>query len=453
MNRSATTPLPERLQQHVTGRVITPDDADYDTLRTTHYGAPGARPTVIVRASSTSDVVQVVAAARETGLELAVRSGGHSAAGHSTTESGILLDLGEMKDLEIDTENLTATAEPGLTAGEYNTAVGEHGLATGFGDTGSVGVSGITLGGGVGLLTRRYGMTIDSLLGVEIVTADGQVLEADAEHHPDLFWAVRGGGGNFGVITRLTFRLHLVDQVVGGMLVLPATANVIEGFARLAAAAPDELTTIANLMPCPPMPFVPAEIHGRPVLMAQLVHTGPPAVAQETLAPFRALAEPYADVVRPMRYPEIFQEEDMGPMPEVVSRGGLVRELGARGAAVLADAVVTPGSPRIAQLRVLGGAVARVDSEATAFAHRDVPMMLMLVAFCDGPEDRARQEAWLEEASVLLDSATYVNFLGRAGSEQVRAAYPGRTWDRLVEVKRRYDPENVFRLNHNVTPA
>jgi len=201
------------------------------------------------------------------------------------------------------------------------------------------------------------------------------------------------------------------------------------------------------------MPCVPAEIHGRPVLMAQLVHTGPVAAAEEALAPIRALAEPYADLVRPMRYPEIFQEEDMGPMPEVVSRGGFVRELGAREAAVLADAVASPGSPRIAQLRVLGGAVARVDADATAFAHRDFPMMLMLVAFCDGPEDRARQEAWLGETSALLDASTYVNFLGREAAERVRAAYPGRTWDRLVEVKRRYDPENLFRLNHNVPPA
>ncbi|WP_043502387.1 FAD-binding oxidoreductase [Georgenia sp. SUBG003] len=454
MNPSATTTtLAERLRPQLTGRVITPGDADYDPLRTTHYGAPDARPAVIVRAASTSDVVHAVTAARESGLELAVRSGGHSAAGHSTTQSGILLDLGDMKDLEIDAGNRTALAQPGLTAGEYNTAVAEHGLATGFGDTTSVGVAGITLGGGVGLLTRRYGLTIDSLLAVEIVTADGRVLEADAERHPDLFWAVRGGGGNFGVVTRLTFQLHPVDQVVGGLLVLPATAGVIEGFARLAAAAPDELTTIANLMPYPPMPFVPEEIHGRPVLMAQLVHTGTPAVAEQTLAPFRALAQPYADLVRPMRYTEIFQEEDMGAMPEVVVRGGLVRELDARGAATLADAVATPGSPRIAQLRVLGGAVARVGADATAYAHRDVPMMLMLVAFCEGPEDRARQEAWLEEASGLLDTATYVNFLGRAGADEVRAAYPGRTWDRLVEAKRRYDPENLFRLNHNVTPG
>lgn len=451
---SATKTVTDRLRDRLTGRALTPGDADYETLRTTHYGAPDARPVVIVRAASTSDVVLAVAAARESGLELAVRSGGHSGAGHSTTERGILLDLGAMKDLEIDVENRTATVQPGLTAGEYNVAAGRHGLATGFGDTGSVGVAGITLGGGVGLLTRRYGLTIDSLLGVEVVTADGRVLEADAEHHPDLFWAVRGGGGNFGVVTRLTFRLHPVDEVVGGMLVLPATADVIEGFARVAGAAPDELTAIANLMPCPPLPFVPAEVHGRPVLMAQLVHTGPTDAAEEALAPLRALAEPYADLVRPMRYPEIFQAEEMGPMPEVVSRGGFVRELGAREAAVLADAVATPGSPRIAQLRVLGGAVARVDAEATAFAHRGIPMMLMLVAFCDGPEDRARQEAWLAEASgVLDDSAAYVNFMGREAPERVRAAYPGRTWDRLVEVKRRYDPENLFRLNQNVSPA
>jgi FAD/FMN-containing dehydrogenase len=453
MNSLATADVTERLRQHVTGRVIAPGETDYDALRSTHYGPPDAQPVVIVRARDTADVVHAVAAARDSGLELAVRSGGHSGAGHSTTDGGILLDLGEMKDLEVDLEHRTARAQPGLTAAEYNEAVGRHGLATGFGDTGSVGIGGITVGGGMGLLTRRYGLTIDSLLAAEIVTADGSVLKTDADQHPDLFWAVRGGGGNVGVVTRLTFRLHPVDEVVGGMLVLPATAEVIEGFVRLAAAAPEELTTIANLMPCPPMPFVPAEVHGRPVLMAQLVHTGPVEAAQATLAPFRALAEPYADLVRPMRYPEIFQGEEMGPMPEVISRGGFVRQVGVREAAALADAVATPGTPRISQIRVLGGAVARVDSDATAFAHRDHPIMLMLVAFCEGPEDRARQQAWLDEASGMLDDVTYVNFLGNEGPERVRAAYPGATWDRLVEVKRHYDPDNLFRLNQNVPPS
>jgi FAD/FMN-containing dehydrogenase len=453
MNPLPTTDVTDHLRGHVTGRVISPDEADYEDLRTTHYGAPDARPVAIVRAQDTADVVHAVAAARESGLELAVRSGGHSAAGHSTTDGGILLDLGEMKQLEVDLEGRTARVQPGLTAGEYNETVGRHGLATGFGDTGSVGIGGITVGGGMGLLTRRYGLTIDSLLSAEIVTADGSVLETDADHHPDLFWAVRGGGGNLGVVTRLTFRLHPVDEVLGGMLVLPATAEVIEGFVRLAAAAADDLTTIANLMPCPPLPFLPAEVHGRPVLMAQLVHTGPLDAAQATLAPFRALAEPYADLVRPMRYPEIFQGEEMGPMPEVISRGGFVRQIGGREASALAEAVATPGTPRIAQIRALGGAVARVARDATAFAHRDSAVMLMLVAFCDGSEDRARQQAWLDEASGMLDDATYVNFLGSEGPERVRAAYPGATWDRLVEVKRRYDPQNLFRLNQNVPPG
>jgi FAD/FMN-containing dehydrogenase len=453
MNPLATADVTERLRQHVTGRVIAPGEADYETLRTTPSGAPDARPVVIVRARSTADVVQAVAAARESGLELAVRSGGHSGAGHSTTDAGLLLDLGEMKELELDLDHRTARVQPGLTAGEYNEAVGRHGLATGFGDTGSVGIGGITVGGGMGLLTRKYGLTIDSLLAAEVVTADGSVLETDADHHEDLFWAVKGGGGNVGVVTRLTFRLHPVDEVLGGMLVLPATAEVIEGFVRLAGEAPDELTTIANLMPCPPLPFVPAEVHGRPVLMAQLVHTGPLEAAQRTLEPFRRLAEPYADLVRPMRYPEIFESEETGPMPEVVARGGFARGIGAPEAAALAAAVATPGSARIAQIRVLGGAVPRVDAAATAFAHRDQPMMLMLVAFCDGPEDRARQEQWLEEASGMLDDAAYVNFMGREGPDRVRAAYPGGTWDRLVEVKRRYDPANLFRLNQNVPPA
>ena len=199
-------------------------------------------------------------------MELAVRSGGHSGAGHSVTDGGIVLDLSDLKGLDIDVEGRTAWAETGLTAAEVTEALGEHGLAIGFGDTGSVGIGGITLGGGVGYLVRKFGLTIDDLLAAEVVTADGQRLLVDAETHPDLFWAIRGGGGNFGVVTRFKYRLHELPETLGGMLILPATAETVAGFIAAAEAAPDELSTIANVMPCPPMPFVPEEHHGELVI-------------------------------------------------------------------------------------------------------------------------------------------------------------------------------------------
>src|SRR5918996_1163864 len=249
------------------GAVIPPWDPDYDEARSVFVGGIDRRPALIARPTDASDVARIVTAAREKGAELAVRSGGHSSLGHSVSEGGVVLDLHDMRAIEIDAEARTAWAETGLTAAEYTVAAGSHGLATGFGDTGSVGIGGITLGGGVGFLVRKYGLTIDDLLAAEIVTADGEILQADEESHPDLFWAIRGGGGNFGVATRFKFRLNEVPAAVGGMLLLPATPETIAGFIAESEAAPEELSTIANVMPAPPMPFVPPEHHGKMVVM------------------------------------------------------------------------------------------------------------------------------------------------------------------------------------------
>ena len=222
---SAPPTLIPQLQAAVTGRVIGPDDADYDAARAVMPGNIDRHPAVIVKVADAQDVIRVVGIARDTGTELAVRCGGHSAAGYGVSEGGIVLDLSDMKGLDIDVDGRTAWAESGLTAVEYTAAVAEHGLATGFGDTGSVGIGGITLGGGVGYLVRKFGLTIDDLLAAEIVTADGRLLQVDADHHPDLFWAIRGGGGNFGVVTRFHYRLHELPGIVGGMLLLPCHAR------------------------------------------------------------------------------------------------------------------------------------------------------------------------------------------------------------------------------------
>ena len=289
-----------RLRDAVKGRVIAPDDTGYDEARTVMLGGIDRRPAVIVKVADANDVAAVVSYARDTGLELAVRSGGHSASGHGVTEGGIVLDLSDMKALEIDVEGRTAWAETGLTAAEVTTALAAHGLALGFGDTGSVGIGGITLGGGVGFLGRKFGLTIDSLLAADVVTADGELLRADAETHPDLFWAIRGGGGNFGVATRFQYRLQVLPGIVGGMLLLPATADVVAGFIAAAEAAPDELSTIANVMPCPPMPFVPEERHGELVVMALMAYAGEAEAGERAIAPFRALGRPIADLLQPM---------------------------------------------------------------------------------------------------------------------------------------------------------
>ena len=256
----------QSLRASIQGRVIGPEDADYDSARTIVLGGVDRHPAAIARVANADDVARVIELARSSGLELAVRCGGHSGAAHSATEGGIVLDVRDLTSLDIDVDGRTAWAGSGLTAAAYSSAAGEHGLATGFGDTGSVGLGGITLGGGIGYLVRKHGLTIDSLIAAEIVTADGAIRTVDATTEPDLFWAIRGGGGNFGVATRFRFRLQSVPSIVGGMLILPATPDTVAGFIAAADEAPDELSTIANVMPCPPMPFVPAEQHGKVVI-------------------------------------------------------------------------------------------------------------------------------------------------------------------------------------------
>jgi FAD/FMN-containing dehydrogenase len=283
--------------------VIGPDDAAYDEARQVIFKGIDRRPAAVARVAGADDVARVVTLARDSGLELAVRSGGHSRAGYGTSEGGIVIDLSGMRALDITPDGKTAWVETGMTAGEYTTAVGEQGRATGLGDTGSVGIGGITLAGGIGFLVRKYGLTIDDLLAAEVVTADGEIVQASEESEPDLFWALRGGEGNFGVATRIQLRLHEISQIVGGMVMLPATPEVITGFLEAAEAAPEELSTIANVMLAPPMPFIPEEAHGKPVLMGMLADVGPVDQAEALLAPFRALGKPYADMVRPIRYP------------------------------------------------------------------------------------------------------------------------------------------------------
>jgi hypothetical protein len=445
-----------KLRASLDGRVIAPDDAGYDEARAVFYGGIDRRPAGIIRVASAADVSQVVSLARESGLELAVRSGGHSLAGHSTTEGGIVLDLSDMKGLEIDTEQRAAWAETGLTAGEYTTVAGTHGLATGFGDTGSVGIGGITLGGGVGYLVRKYGLTIDDLLAAEVVTANGELLYVDAETHPDLFWAIRGGGGNFGVVTRFRFRLHEVDTIVGGLLLLPATPDVIDSFVAEAEAAPEELSAIANIMPAPPMPFVPAEHHGRLVIMAMLVYAGEVEAGERAIAPFRALATPLADTIGPKPYPQMYEPTGPGPEEEV-ARSLFIDSVDSRVAETIVEHLHASSAPvAVAQLRVLGGAMARVPAEATAFAHRRRRIMVALAAVYEHREDETVHEDWVTGFAAALgqgDAGVYANFLGDEGVGRVHEAYPGSTWERLAAIKGRYDPTNLFRLNQNIAPT
>jgi FAD/FMN-containing dehydrogenase len=447
------------LRADIQGAVLAVNDDGYDEARRVFYPGYDYSPVAVVRAAGAEDVIHAVNFARQAGLELAVRSGAHSLAGHGVSQGGLVIDLSMMKALDIDSDKQTAWAQTGLTGGEYTRIAAEHGLATGFGDTASVGIGGLTLGGGIGYMVRQYGLTIDNLLAAEIVTADGQLRRVDAENEPDLFWAIRGGGGNFGVVTRFQFRLHPVDHIVGGMLILPATPEVIYGFIQAAEAAPEELSTIANIMQAPPMSFLPEAAHGKMILMGMLAYKGDEAAGQRALAPFRALAEPLADMVAPTRYMDLFPDEEEQEFPTAadITRTVYLDGFGLSDAQTVVDFLEASSAPmRVAQLRVLGGAMARIASDATAYAHRDRPYMAAVAALYDDLNDTDQHEAWVTSFVEALPTGrpgAYVNFLGNEGQDRVRAAYPGGHWERLRVIKARFDPDNLFRLNQNIPPA
>ena len=457
ISSSPTTLSVETLRTEFPDRVIAPGDGDYDQARSILFGGFDKHPAVIIKVEDANEVARVIELARETGLELAVRCGGHSNAGHSTTEGGILLDLSLMKTIEIDDASQTVWAQAGLTALELSQATSEHGLAIGFGDTGSVGIGGITTGGGVGYLVRRDGLTIDNLLAAEVVTADGRLLLVDEDSHPDLFWAIRGGGGNFGVVTNFKFQLHPTDTIVGGMVLLPATPASIAGFMAASASAPEELSTIGNVMPAMAMPGVPEEVVGQVVIFGILCWSGDPGAAEEVLAPFRALGTPLVDMLKPMPYPAIYPPEDPDYHPLAISRTMFMDHVDEDVAQVMLDHLQSSDATmRVVQLRMLGGAYGRVPADATAYAHRSSKIMANVAAFHDGTDaDRAKRETWVHDLAQALnqgDDGAYVNFLTDEHSERVRSAYPGATWDRLVEIKTRYDPTNLFHMNQNIPP-
>jgi FAD/FMN-containing dehydrogenase len=444
------------LRAQLAGEVITPDDAGYDGARRVFLGGIDRHPAVIAQVANEDDVGHVVGAARESGLELAVRGGGHSVAGYGTSEGGIVLDLSRLRGLEIDAEGRTAWAEAGLTAGDYTNEAAAHGLATPFGDTASVGIAGLTVAGGMGFLARKHGLTIDNLLAADVVTADGRLIRTDADTEPDLFWAIRGGGGNFGVVTRFQFRLVDVDEIVGGMLILPATPEVITGFIAAADAAPDEVSTIAGVMLAPPMPFVPAEHHGKPVVMAQLAHAGGGEEAERAVAPLRELAEPLVDMVHAMPYPGLFEGE--GPKPVFATFHNMyVDGIDASTAEAILEGLEAATAPMaVTQLRVLGGAVSRVPDDATAYAHRERPVMAHVAATYQEASERETHEGWANGLAAELrngEPAAYSGFVGDEGEARVREAYPAATWERLAKAKALYDPDNLFRLNQNIPPA
>jgi FAD/FMN-containing dehydrogenase len=456
--RSVATDQLDALRSRVAGEIITPESIAYDQARTTLYGAT-QRPLAVVRAASAEDVAATVDFARELALPLAVRSGGHSLAHHSVVDDAVVVDFTGMRGVQIDPEARIARVQPGATSGDLAGPAGAHNLALTTGDTHSVGIGGLTTGGGVGFMVRKYGLAIDNLLSAQVVTAAGEIVTASETEHPDLFWAIRGGGGNVGIITEFTFRLAPVGEILGGDLMLPASPEVIRAYLDYAVTAPEDLTMIANVMHAPPAPYVPEDRLGELVLQILIVWTGSIEDGERAIAPLRALAEPVADTVGPMPYPAIYNFTAFAAEPHQASiRMMFADAISDDAVDSILDAMNNASSPfSIVQLRGLGGAYGRVPVDATAFAHRERQYFVAVIAIWepDPALDRTPHEAWTQALWDQLrpeGSGVYVNFLEREGEVRIREAYPNGAYERLAAIKQKYDPENLFRFNQNVKP-
>ncbi|MFL6007492.1 MAG: FAD-binding oxidoreductase [Gaiellaceae bacterium] len=442
------------LADRIAGSVIGPQDAAFDSTRAVHNGLIDRRPAVIVRAQTTNDVVEALAFARRNGLEVSVRGGGHNAAGRAVTEGGVMIDLAGMKGISVDPARATATVQGGLLWAELNDAAAAHGLAVTGGAVSTTGVAGYTLGGGLGWLMAKYGLAADNLLAVELVTAEGDVLRVDAASHPDLFWAVRGGGGNFGVATSFTFRLREVDTIVGGLIAHPidAAPELLRFYRDAAAASSDDLTVFAGLVHAP-------DGSGSKLAALIVFHTGDAEQAERDLEPFKTWGSPLVVDVGPMPYPAMNTILDAGfPTGSLnywlssFTRGlpdELIDNAVDRFAAV-------PSSMTAILFEHFHGAVTRVGATETAVPHRDEGWNLLIPSVWMDRADSERNIAWTRDTFAALRphfaSGRWLNYLGDdQADDAIRAAY-GQNYDRLREIKRRYDPENVFHLNHNIRP-
>jgi FAD/FMN-containing dehydrogenase len=451
----------EKLTLNLRGELILPRDAAYEAERKVWSGSIDRYPAAIVRCADAEDVRIAVNFAREQKMTLSVRSGGHSIAGHSTNDGGLAIDLANLRKITIDPVNQTARLEPGLTWGEVANTLQPFGLAMTAGDVASVGVGGLLLGGGIGWMVRAYGLTIDNLRSVELVTADGQLRRASAEENPELFWGLRGGGGNFGIVTAFEVNLHPGGTILGGAVFYEATEaeRILKEYARLAAAAPDELSTEAMLALAPPAPFIPPDKQGTPIVGILVCYTGDIVEGERVVAPLRQIATPIADLIAPMPYPNIFALTEIGEVRgfQHHGRSQFFQTLSDEMVHTLVEATQTVISPdTLVSLRVLGGAMSRVPKDATAFAHRDKEGMVLITHYgllsADAVSLHARTEQIFEALSPYANGV-YVGFLGNEGEQRIREAYPPDTYARLVALKNQYDPNNLFHLNQNIKPT
>lgn len=468
MRNAQTTVIGEAtladLRASVRGDVITPHDVEYQVARRVWNGAIDRHPAVIARCTGTADVLSTLEFARSEGLPIAVRGGGHNVAGFGTCDNGLVLDLSPMKGIRVDAAAGTVRAQGGVLWGELDRETQAFGCATTGGLVSTTGVAGFTLGGGIGWLMRRHGLAVDNLCSADVVTADGALVTASIESEPELLWGLRGGGGNFGVVTSLEFALHPVGpHVVGGAVFHPAerAGELLRFYADWTRTLPDELTTMVVFLTAPPEPFIPADHQGTPLVAVAVCHTGDTSDAFEALRPLRGFGEPVADVIGPMPYISLqslfdhsaprgmrthwktayLDDLDEAGIDELVAQAAGLRDLFPLSAV---------------HLHHMEGALTREPQGGAAFGHRDHRFVLNLIGMWSEDDEDDRHVGWVRGAWDAMQrhttGAPYLNFLGDEGHDRVRDAYGPRAYDRLVQVKRRYDPDNVFRINQNINP-
>jgi hypothetical protein len=442
----------DRLEADLRGRLVRPLDPEYGATRAVFNGMIDRRPLAVIVCAGPSDVARGITFARDHDLTLSVRGGGHSVAGNAVCDGGIMLDLSRMKGIRVDPRTRTARAGPGATLGELDHETQAHGLATPLGVVSMTGIAGLTLGGGLGWLNGAYGLACDNLLSADVVTADGGLVTASEEAHDDLYWGLRGGGGNFGVVTSFEYRLHPVSTVLAGGLSYPLAEapDVLRFYDGFVTAAPDELSTTASLAILD---------SGQPAVTITVCYCGPVDTGEQVLRPLRAFRSPIESTIEPMRYQALQAAPDAGyPFGQLhYWRSGFLRHLTDEAIQTMMRFVEQMPSPATGVgLQHMHGVASRIDPSATAFAHRAAQFDFLILSQWPDPADTARNIEWTRAFFAAmrphLENAVYVNNLGDEGDKRVRAAY-GANYERLAAVKAKYDPTNVFRMNHNIPPA
>ncbi|GAA3882411.1 FAD-binding oxidoreductase [Leifsonia kafniensis] len=434
-------------------RLVTRERDDFTAIAAVTYAADDLEPALIAQPESVRDVQEIVRTAARTGIPFAVRGRGHSFARHGTVAGGLVMDLRRMDACRIDADGRVGRASASTTTGAYTMAAAAMHLATGFGDHPDVGVPGLLLGGGIGYLSRRDGLTIDALIDAQLVLADGSVVRAAANENEDLFWGLRGGGGNFGVVTSLSMRLEHTPMVTGGLVVFEASGATVAALFEAGLHAPDALSLMINVTRGPRAPFLPEQFHGRPIVTAIMCHSGNPEEAAAALAPVRAAGKVIVDNIKVGPYPALFALAADQAGTRTVRRTGFLDSISEDDAnSALELVAAAPTEVALVNLRPMGGAIARVDTGATAFAHRDRGAIATIRSIDHDPAKVIEGAEWADRTAALLriGGAANVNFLGGDIENGAALAYPPQTLTRLREIKSRYDGDNLFRSNHNI---